>query len=158
MKQVFEQYASAVIAVFLSLFLIAILWKNAFFQGKEFSEVLGQVLDYSIGTHSIVENDAFEEQMNVAAPTIREKNVYVAENKNIFLSDCFEAKSKDGAVLQVVFDKLWKLDGTELEVEVSSDKTSICVPKAGVYWIQVSATAENKKSCSVISKLLVNER
>ena len=158
MKQVFEQYASTVIAVFLSLTIFSVIGMGTFLQGQGISQVLGQVLGYSVGESPIVQNQAFKEYMGGVAPTIREKSVYLAENKHIFLSDCFEATSGNGAVLPVFFSKLWNVDGTEFDLKVSADKTSFYAPKAGVYWVQVYAVDKNYKRCSVISKLLINER
>jgi hypothetical protein len=158
MKQVFEQYASAVIAVFLSLTIFTVIGMGTFLQGKGISQVLGQVLGYSVGESPIVENQAFKEYMSGATPTIREKNVYLTKNKHAFLSDCFEAKSSNGAVLPVFFERLWSEDGRELDIKMFTNGTSICISEPGVYWVQVYAVDKNQKRCSVISKLLVNER
>ena len=158
MKQVFEQYASTVIAVFLSLTIFTVIGMGTFLQGQGISQVLGQMLGYSVGESPIVQNQAFKEYMGGAAPTIKEKDIYLTENKRVFLSNCFEAKSSKGKVLPVYFSKLWNVDGTELDLEVSADKKSFLAPKAGIYWLQVYAEDKNHKRCSIISKILVNER
>lgn len=158
MKQVFEQYASAVIAVLLSSTLLAVIWGGAFFQGKGIPQVLGQILTYSVGEKSIAENNVFEEYMSGIAPIIVEKNIYIKANQRILLSDCFEAKSKQGTVLPIFLKRAWNRNGEEVSVDVSEDKTAICVSETGICWVQVYAIDENGKESSKIVRLLVNER
>ena len=158
MKQVFEQYASTVIAVFLSLTIFTVIGMGTFLQGQGISQVLGQMFGYSVGESPIVEKQAFKKYMTKATPTIRGKNVYLAKNKHIDLSDCFEAKASNGAVLPVFFERLWSEDGRELDLKMFTNGTSICISEPGVYWVQVYVVDKNHKRCSVLSKLLVNER
>lgn len=158
MKQVFEQYASAIIAVLLASLLFTVMWSGAFFQGKGIPQVLGQILEYSIGEQFITENGTFEEYMNEAAPAIIECNAYVVANQPVLLSDCYEAKSYQGTVLPVFLKRIWDTDGTEVDVGVSEDRETICMSEAGIYWVQVYTIDENGKQSSKIAKLLVNER
>ena len=155
MKQVILEYAGAVIALLATLSFLLIF--DHFLVGKD--GVLGQMLVYSIGEKSIAEHEAFDAYKNDIPPTIVEKDGYiVVANQRVCLTDCFEAKSSKGDNLPVYLRCAWNLDGNETNIGVPEDKRSICVPEAGIYWIQIYAINENGRESSQIVKLLVNER
>ena len=159
MKQVFEQYASAMIAAFLALILLTFIWSGSYFQQNGIPQVLGQMLTYSIGERGILEHSAFWEYRKGAAPTItKREDVLVVANQRIRLSDCFEARSYQGEALSVFLKNAWTENGEETDLGISSDGTSIYVSEAGVYWVQLYTVDENRKESSIITKLLVNER
>lgn len=155
MKQVFLEYAGAVIAL-LGAFSFLLVFHHFFVGGDG---VLGQMLVYSIGEKSIAEHEAFDTYKKDISPNIVEKEeLDIVANQSVFLTDCFEAKSSKGDHLQVYLKCAWDLDGNETNIGVSEDKRSICVPEPGVYWIQIYAIDENGKESSKITKILVNER
>lgn len=155
MKQVFIEYAGAVIALLGMLSFLLIF--HHFFVGKD--GVLGQMLVYSIGEKSIAEHEAFDAYKKDMPPTIAEKDGYVVvANQSVRLTDCFEAKSNKGDDLPVYLKCVWDMDGNETNIGVSEDKRSICVPEAGIYWIHIYAINENGRESSQMVKLLVNER
>lgn len=158
MKQVFEQYASAIISVLMATTVLAVIVGGSFGSSQGLGQVLGQVLGYSIEAYSIGENSEYDAYMSSAAPSIQSKNYYLVENKRVPLTDCFQAQSNDGESIPVYVKKAWSLDGEETDLGLSADGTSICVSEAGVYWVQVYALGDNQKETCVQMKLLVNER
>lgn len=159
MKQVFEQYGSSVIAAMLASTIFLILFCGNFLGERGLGRVLGQVLEYSIGEKSIGITEAFRDYMSDAAPTIVEKeHDIVCVNKQILLSDCYEAKSGKGEYLPVYLQRAWKADGAEIDLSGDSNETSICFSEAGAYCLQLCAIDDNQKETSVVVKLLVNER
>ena len=158
MKQLLEQYASAVIAGALALLLFLVIGRNIYGENQGISQVLGYILQDSVGEKSIIENDVLEEYLNNGILDIEVQNVYLEENKKILLSDCFCVKDRSGNVQDIYLKQAWNEAWEEVEVGVSADQKSICVPHAGVYWMQILALDGNGKEHSWIAKLLVNER
>lgn len=159
MKQVFELYGSSVIAGMLATTIFFILFNGNFFGERGLGGVLGYVLEYSIGGNNAGVSAVFQKYMSDAAPTIEKKeNHVVCVNEQILFSEYFEAKSSKGEHLPVYLHRVWKLDGEEIDLGKTSDRTSICFSEAGVYWLQLCATDSNQKETSVVVKLLVNER
>ena len=78
MKQVFEQYASAVITGMVSVILLIVIGKNIYGHGIGISQVLGMILQDSIGEKSMVENMAMELYLQGTTFELKEKNVYIA--------------------------------------------------------------------------------
>lgn len=150
MKQVFEQYASVIISMLIAVFVLAVITEG------DFGSRNG--IESSIDNYVRNENKAYDTYMSSAAPSIQLKNYYLVENKKVLLSDCFQAQSNNGDSLTVYLKGAWSLAGEETDLGLSTDGTSICVPEAGVYWVQVYAVDDDKKETCVQMKLLVNER
>ena len=158
MKQVLEQYASAIIATWIALILITVLINGSFFQGKGIAQILGQVVEYSIGEKTVLENEAFENYMSYIPPTIREKDVYIVKGQSVCLSDCFEAKSNQGELLPVYVKKIWDETGREVNAQLSVDTSQINISRTGSYWLHIYAEDKNNRVCERVVRLLVNER
>ncbi|MBP3677635.1 MAG: hypothetical protein J6I97_04740, partial [Agathobacter sp.] len=60
MKQVFEQYGSAVVAVLVATVVYILLLQENVLQGKGFPQVLGEVLEFSLEAEH-VQSEAFKE-------------------------------------------------------------------------------------------------
>lgn len=159
MKKVFEQYGSSLIAVLLASTILAVLLRGNVFGDNRFVQLLGQMLNYSIGENREYESGAFQDYMSGTSPKITQReNCLVRENERVLLADLFEARSQEGGHLPVYLKKAWRLSGEETDLGLSTDGTSICVADAGVYWVQLYAIDEHQKETSVMVKLLVNER
>lgn len=158
MKQLLEQYASAVIAGMLALMLIPMIGRNVYGDGQGISQVLGAVLQYSIGEKNIIENNVLETYISESILDIEVQNVYLTIHQETLLSDCFLIKDKDGKVRNVYLKQAWNEAGEEVEAGVSTDRQSICISDSGVYWMQIFALDGNEKEHRWIVKLLVNER
>lgn len=158
MKQLLEQYASAVIAAMLALVLFLVIGRNVYGEGQGISQVLGKVLQYSIGEKAIIDNNVLEELINKGILDIEVQNIYVPINEESLLSDYFCVKDINGNETNVYLKHAWNEAGEEVEVGVSADKRCICISQAGVYWMQIFALDGNAKEHSWIVKLLVNER
>ena len=146
MKQILEQYASGAIAILIALTLLWVI---------DYAEVLGAIVQDSIGEKAIVENEVFEGYLKESILDMQVKNVYVTALEETLMSDCVEVKNRQGQIMPVVFKKVWNTDGEELHIEGG---TSFCIPSAGVYWFEISSTDGNQMEHSWIVKLLVNER
>ena len=158
MKQLLEQYASAVIAAMLALVLFLVIGRNVYGEGQGISQVLGEVLQYSIGEKSIIENNVLEEFINKGILDIEVQNVYVPANEETLLSDCFCVSDTKGNVQNVYLKQAWNEAWEEVDVGVSADRRCICISHTGVYWLQIFVLDGNAKEHSWIVKLLVNER
>lgn len=159
MKRVFEEYGSAVIAVLLASTIFAVLLGGNVLKGRNLPQLLGEVLTYSVGERDIYENSAFQDYLNAVPPKIiQREDILVRENERILLSNMFEARSQEGSLLPVYLQKAWRLNGQETDLGLSSDGTSICVPDAGVYWVELYAVDDKQRETTVMVKLLVNER
>lgn len=158
MKQVFEQYASAVVSVIMASTILFLILGGSFGQSQGLGQVLGQVLGASVRENNISENEAFDVYMEADAPTIIQRENYIIQNERTPLADCFKAVSYENESLSVNLRKAWTLGGEETDLGISVDGTSICVPESGVYWVQVYAQDRNQKETCVLVKLLVNER
>lgn len=158
MKQLLEQYASAVIATMLALVLFLVIGRNVYGEGQGISQVLGKVLQYSIGEKAITDNNVLEELINKGILDIEVQNIYVPINEESLLSDYFCVKDINGNETNVYLKQAWNEAWEEVEVGVSADKRCICISQAGVYWMQIFALDGNAKEHSWIVKLLVNER
>lgn len=158
MKQLLEQYASAVIAAMLALVLFLVIGRNVYGEGQGISQVLGKVLQYSIGEKAITDNNVLEELINKGILDIEVQNIYVPINEESLLSDYFCVKDINGNETNVYLKQAWNEAWEEVEVGVSADKRCICISQAGVYWMQIFALDGNAKEHSWIVKLLVNER
>ena len=158
MKQLLEQYASAVIAAMLALVLFLVIGRNVYGEGQGISQVLGKVLQYSIGEKAITDNNVLEELINKGILDIEVQNIYIPINEESLLSDYFSVKDINGNETNVYLKQAWNEAWEEVEVGVSTDKRCICISQAGVYWMQIFALDGNAKEHSWIVKLLVNER
>lgn len=158
MKQVFEQYASAIISVLMASTILFLIIGGSFGQRQGLGQVLGQVLGYSVKESNISENEAFDEYMEEDAPTITQQRNFIIQNERTPLADCFKAVSCKNESLSVYLRKAWTLGGEETDLGISADGTSICASEPGVYWVQVYARNSNQKETCVLVKLLVNER
>lgn len=158
MKQIFEQYGSAVIATLLALTIYTVLLQENLVQGKGFPQLLGEVLRYSVEVEH-VQSDAFAQYMQAGVPQIsKREDVWIRCRERVRLDTLFEAKSSQGERIPIYLQHAWTVSGEEVDLDVSEDGTSICVKEAGVYWVKLYAVDDNKKETSVITKLLVNER
>ena len=158
MKQVMEQYASAVVAVLIATAIIAIIIGGSLGAEQALGPALGQVLGHSVSGKNFSQNPEFDSYMSTAAPSISCKTTYVVANQKTLLADCWQAYSYNGKSLPVYLRKAWSESGAETDLGLSPDGTSICVPKPGVYWLQVYAVDEKQKETCIQMKLLVNER
>ena len=158
MKQVFEQYASAVIAGMLALILLVMIGKNIYGQDVGISQVLGLVLEHSVGEKAIVENYAMEMYLEGTVFGINSKNVYMTVDEEIAVSDCFEVRNSYGQRVPVYLGEVWNHNWEVVEVKKTSDGSNVCISKAGVYWLQIFTVDKNKKQHSWMVKVLVNER
>ena len=158
MRQVLEQYASAVIAGMLGLVLFIIINQGGY--GNEFgiSKVLGVILQDSISGKSIAENDQIQDHFKENSFDMKVKNAYVTVNQEIAGSDCYTAKNREGDILPIYWESVWDANWKPADVEISEDKSCICFSKAGVYWVQFFVLDKNEKAHSWVGKLLVNER
>lgn len=158
MKQVFEQYGSAVVAVLVATMIYLLLLQENVLQGKGFSQVLGEVLEFSLEAEHF-QSDAFKEYMSEAPPQIsKREDVWIRCKERVQLTDLFVAKSSRGETLAIYLQQAWTRYGEQVDLGVAEDRTSICVEEAGVYWVQLFTIDDNGKETSVITKLLVNER
>lgn len=158
MKQILEQYASAVIAGMLGLVLFIIINQGGYGNGFGISKVLGVILQDSISGKSIVEKDQIQNHFKENFVDMEVKNVYVTVNQEITGSDCFTAKNREGNILPVYWKNVWDMNWEPVNAKILVDKDHICFPKAGVYWVQFFVLDKNEKEHSWVGKLLVNER
>lgn len=159
MKQVFEQYASALIASLLATILFSFVFSGTHFGEYGITEVLSKMVNYSVNSQSVEENKAFTQFMRESSPVItsKEGKLVIADHE-INLSDYYEARSFLGELLPVTCVQVWNLEGRVADVLVSDDRTTLCIPTHGVYWIEISAMDKNGKKTNKIAKFLVNER
>lgn len=158
MKQVIEQYASAVLTGMLAVVLLMVIGKNIYGPDMGISHVLGLVLQDSIGEKAIVENDAMETHVQGTSFVLKEKNVYISVDQEIFISDCFEARNTYEETVPLYLGEVWNHNWETVNVEKSSDGRKLCISKAGVYWLQIYTLDKNKKQHIWVVKVLVNER
>lgn len=158
MRQVIEQYASAIIASGIGMMLLFMIGQNIYNDGYGINQVLGLILQDSIEEISIIENGVLEAFSKEAGMNIKVKNVYFLQNQEKNLLDCFEVTANDGMLSTVYFQEAWKLDWEKLEVKLSTDRTKISFEDIGTYWLQIYAMDKNGKKHSWIAKVLVNER
>ena len=158
MKQVFEQYASAVITGMVSVILLIVIGKNIYGHGIGISQVLGMILQDSIGEKSMVENMAMELYLQGTTFELKEKNVYIAADQEVLISDYFEARDSNGKIVPTYLGKVWNQNWEPIELRISTDGRIVCISKAGVYWMQIFTVDKNEKQHSWIVKVLVNER
>lgn len=158
MKQMLEQYASAVIAVFLTGILFMIVVHSVYGNNLGISQVLGFILQDSIGEIAIVENGIMEDYVRGTAIELKEKNVYLTVGKESLISDYFEAKNSAGEIFPLWCEVVWNHDRRILDVEKIDQGKKICFDKEGAYWIQLATMDKNDNRHSWIVKVLVNER
>lgn len=158
MKQVIEQYASAVIAGMLAVILLMVIGKNIYGKDVGISQVLGFVLQDSIGEKSIVENPAMEEYLQGTGFVLEEKNIYITADREISVSECFEARNSYGEMVPLYLNEAWDQNGVSVDVAKSADGSKLCIAKAGAYWLRIYAIDKNNKPHHWMVKVLVNER
>lgn len=159
MKKLFEQYGSAIVSVILALLILGVLLKNPVLEKSYFNQMIGKVITYSVDEKEKRNNETFENYMNTSPPQISWKDdANVMINQRVLLTDLFEAKAWNGASLPIFLQRAWRLNGSAVNLGESEDGASICVPEAGIYWVQLYAVDEMKKDTSVMVKLVVNER
>ena len=158
MKQVFEQYGGAVVAVLLATVIYVFFLQENILQGKTIPQLLGEVLSYSVEEED-VRSDAFAKYMQEGAPRIcRREGVWMRCNERVELTDLFEAQSARGLDLPIYLQQAWTLSGETIDLGASEDRTSICISQAGVYWLQLYAVDEKGNETRVMLKLPVNKR
>ena len=158
MKQVLEQYASAVITAMLAILLLMVIGKNIYGQDIGISQVLGMVLNDSVGEKAIIENNAMERYVQGTGFVLKEKNVYLVVDQETSISDCFEVRNSRGLRASLYLDKVWNQNWEIVDVRKSMDGRKICISKAGVYWLQIFTIDKNNKQHSWVVSVLVNER
>ena len=158
MKQVIEQYASAVLTGMLAVVLLMVIGKNIYGKDMGISQVLGLVLQDSIGEKTIVENDAMETYVQGTVFLLKEKNVYITVDQEISISDCFEARNSYGELVPIYLGEIWNQNWEAIDAEKSSDNRKLCISKAGAYWLQIYTVDKNKKQHIWLVRVLVNER
>ena len=158
MKQVIEQYASAVITSLVVLVFLRILFGGVGESGFHVTSLLGEVLKYSMAQSSFQENQAFDEYMNYGVPEIYVKEeIYLRVNQSIPLSHCIEAHDAFGEALEINIREMKNAYGNQLDVEQINETKQLCFSLPGVYWLHAYAVDENQKETNVMVKLLVNE-
>lgn len=156
MKQLAEQYTSAVLAV---IFLLLI-W--SFFWGESAPTVneLGQIME------TIDKNDnlklhtgnAFDSYMNVVSPVISVKDNYILKAGNkISLEEIFQAVSDVEDNIAVSFAKCWDMSGNEVVINIDADR-EFCISEPGIYWAYLQAEGQNNQVRNVYVRIFVNER
>ena len=158
MKQVLEQYASAVIAGILAIILLVVIVRGIYGNGIGISRVLGSVLQDSIGVTAIVESKAMEDYVQGTSIILQAKTVYMTVGQEMFISDFFEAKNSFGEILPIFFQEAWNLSWENINVETALGGRKIRFLKEGAYRMQIFTTDKNGKEHSWIVKVLVNER
>ena len=158
MKQVIEQYASGVIATVIALVIFLIIGQGIYKQNMGIEQVLGLVLKDSIGEKSIVENGVFEDYVKETTMDIERKTEYLIANKETLAENCFCIKNGNGEIQSSYWKRAWNLDGKDVDVKISQDRSKICFSKIGVYWVEIFAVDRYENEHSWIVKVLVNER
>ena len=158
MRQVIEQYASAIIASGIGILIIFLIGQNIYDQGIGINQVLGLILQDSIEEPSIVENGVMEAYVKESEMNIKEKNVYMLTNQEVKLSDCFEVTTQDGVLSSVYVQEVWNPEWKKMDAKLSADRTKICFLEKGIYWLQIYAMDKYEKKHNWIVKVLVNER
>ena len=147
MKQVIEQYASAIIAVFVAVILFSILNKNMF--------VLGNIMEYSLAETAYCGNQAFDIYMEKGGPVIQLKEkIELGVNQKEKLTHYFKATDMNGKELPVYVNEIRDASG---DLVVLSCLNELCFSQAGVYWLEVYTIDENQKETSLFTNILVNE-
>ena len=158
MKQVLEQYGAALIAVLVALMLFRTIGGSGFFKGKGISEVLGMMVQYSIGDKSMVDQGALEELAQHSILEIEEKNVYFTVSQSRNISECFVAKNKQGQELSLCVKQVWDRNWVEVNTMNWKSGQDIQFSETGIFWMEICAQDANQKEHSWIVKVLVNER
>lgn len=158
MKQVIEQYASAIIASVIGVTLLVVVGQSIYGNGVGIQQVLSLILYDSIDEKAIVENGVIEEYMQDTSMNLEVKNVYMSVDKDAVLSEYYEATVRGEELGQIFFEDAWNMKWEKINVNISADRSRICFLEPGIYWMEIYALDKNEKKHSWVVKVLVNER
>ncbi len=155
MKQVMEQYTSAIVAVLVASVILLFLGGS----GNVLSEAM-QTLLMGDGYENcgVQTGQAFDAYKSVVYPQIHTKNKYAlrAEQK-ANINDIYYALTGDEVWSPLLVEGCWGESGKEFAI-VIDEEGYFTINEPGIYWMKLCAEGINDRDRLVLTCLFVNER
>lgn len=158
MKQILEQYGTALIGLTVAMFVLtAIMGGGAFGQGSVVKKI-GELLNTGLAQKSIfVETDgAFDDYKKVGLPDIEvtDASVFVA-GRWIRVMQAFQALDENGTAIALSVVGGWKDSNESIKVQ-GLGTSQVLFPEAGIYWVEVEARDAKGHQRNILTKVCVN--